>query len=324
MTADFTPGAGELPPRPPQPAPGGPDGRHDPPVAGLNRVAVHEAAHATGAVWLLGSVRVVSLRKGREYNGVTLLDDRSVDSREVREQEIVVTLLGDIAVMDSGLLEGGWQEDTEDQAAAIRAVASLDRLASLDRIALLDAEAAEPDLDLVDERCAWRMAWPLNEDALAIEAHLTYLRIVADGFVRRHRNAIRAVARALVAETTLDGAQVADIVRGSRCVCHRFTRTPPPEGSTPMSRKAPPTPIVSSDGIEIVLPKELTLDHEHAMVAKAGFWSAFASLPGGRIKAGRVWIREGQLADARSPLVRRQRDRWRKPTDADREGRNDR
>ncbi len=280
--------------------------------------ALHEAAHATGSVLLLGSVQAVSLRKGRGHVGITLLGKRTIDSREVREQEIVVTLLGDIAVMDFGLLEDGYHDDTADLAAAA-AVASLDRLAPLDRTALLEAEAAEPDPDNADERVARRIAWPLNDDARAIEAHMAYLRVVADGFVRRHRNAIRAVARALAAETTLGGTEVEAIVRSSRCICHRSTRTPPPEGSTPMSRTPTPTPIVSSDGYQIILPKPLTLDHPHAMVAKAGFWSAFASLPDGRIKAGRVWIREGQLADARSPMVRRQRNHFRKPTAAERE-----
>jgi hypothetical protein len=49
------------------------------------------------------------------------------------------------------------------------------------------------------------------------------------------------------------------------------------------------------------------------------FTAGFIVLPGGGyITAGLSSIREGQLADDRSPLVLRFLDKWRRPTAADR------
>jgi hypothetical protein len=51
-------------------------------------------------------------------------------------------------------------------------------------------------------------------------AHLYYLRTAASGLVFRHRWLIRDAAQALLRDTVLDGATVARMVTGSRCVCH--------------------------------------------------------------------------------------------------------
>jgi hypothetical protein len=61
----------------------------------------------------------------------------------------------------------------------------------------------------------------------------------------------------------------------------------------------------------------LTHDHPHAVVAKRSFWVAYWMHPNGFISPGRTLIREGDLADDRSKVVRDHRSSFRRPTPAD-------
>ena len=291
-------------PQPSVPAPGSPPSGSQ--AVGLSGVAVHEAAHAAASVHLLGSVGVVSIRPGRGHLGVTLLGERTADDRETREREIVVGLVGDIAEQVFGLLDDGWTDDATEPD-PLEAVATLDRLSPLARDGLLHAEAAAPDDARADGPRATWIARSLNDlDAHVAEAHLAYLRLVAEAFVRRHVHAIRAVAQALLTHTVLDGSQVEELVRGSRCACHGWAAAPPKEIEMPEPRTGP------------YLPQPLTLDNPHTRIAREGFWCGFWVLPSGHVAQGLTWVREGQLADDRSVLFRRNRDRFRRPTRAER------
>ena len=86
----------------------------------------------------------------------------------------------------------------------------------------------------------------------------------------------------------------------------------------PSLRNAHPSLVLSSDGIRIVLPQPLSIDSEHARVARRAFAANFITHPGGFISPGITSIREGQLGDDRSPLVLRYPGNWRRPTAADR------
>ena len=113
-----------------------------------------------------------------------------------------MTSVGDLAAR-MAMREFSYRSDegTPDEVAAVAATESLDHLAPLVRSRLLEAEAAEPMP--ADELHAHYRAESLNDyQGLEAAAHVAYLRIVA---------------------------AVTEIMRSTRCVCHRRThhrRTP--------------------------------------------------------------------------------------------------
>jgi hypothetical protein len=187
------------------------------------RTAIHEAGHAVTSIILLGEgpVSAASIRPGKGHLGVTLMTEGLPGTREDAEKDIIVTLAGDEAVKQVGLSSEQPQGDTPDEVAGVTATLSLEHLAPLVRDRLLGAEAMEPDPELADGPKSWRQAQRLDEYQMReASAHLDYLTVVTEGVVARHTYAIRRVAEALFAETTLDGATVAAIVHRARCVCH--------------------------------------------------------------------------------------------------------
>jgi hypothetical protein len=173
------------------------------------------------------SVSAVSIRPGKGHRGVTLIAEGLPESREAAEKDIIVTLAGDEAVKQAGLLRDQPHEDTPDEVAGVTSTLSLERLLPLVRDRLLEAEAAEHDPERADGPVSWRQAQRLDDYQMReASAHLDYLTLVTEGVVARHTHAIRRVAEALLAETTLDGARVAAIVYRTRCVCHaKWTTT---------------------------------------------------------------------------------------------------
>jgi hypothetical protein len=174
---------------------------------------------------------------------------------------------------------------------------------------------------VADELLAERSATSLADWGIGMEAalHVAYLRAVAAGFVERHTWAIRRVAEALLEHETVDGATAAEIVRDTRCVCHR---RPKKKEDEPMSTPKP-APIVSTGGVQILLPKALSWDDPHARVAARGFQVGFVTLPGGFITPGLTRVHPGQLLDDRSAPARHAPKRsLRKPTKAERQARS--
>jgi hypothetical protein len=202
------------------------------PRGARTRTAFHEAGHAVAFIHLLGpgEVDAASIRPGRAHAGVTLLASAIEDRRE-RELAIIGLLAGDEAELLAGQLEAGYVEPSDDDRLAVATNASLERLAPLTRQRLLEAEADEPGLAICDTTMAVRSAARLAGwgGATEAQAHLNYLRVATSEFVSRHRNAIHAVAQALLRDVTLDGLTLASLVLSSRCACHGWT-PPTPQG----------------------------------------------------------------------------------------------
>jgi hypothetical protein len=297
-------------------SPGAKPGTRRPVPDQRTRTAWHEGGHIAARVHLLGaeSVEAVSIRPGKSHLGITLLGSPPTDRRE-RELAIICTLAGDLAPMMFGLVEDGYYEPSPAEVAAVAATESLDKLAPLVRERLLEAEDDEesvPD-ELVAERAAWSLAAWFDDSEAA--AHLNYLRVVASRFVERHTWAIRRVAEALLEHETLEGATVAEIVTSTRCVCHWRPKKKEETDMPFLSKKPQPEPPTGP-----FIAKPITLDHPHAMVATEEFWAGFVSHPGGLISPGRTLVREGMLADDRSPLVTKHRGKWRRPRKDERAG----
>jgi hypothetical protein len=182
------------------------------------RLAFHEAGHACCAVEAGMTVEAASLRPGRGFHGVTLLGIPSSDlSREETEQRIVVTLAGDVGALFTEPLIG---HPTPSPRAERAAVALLKRASpgAFDR--LMRAEA-DDELES-DEALAWQRSVTLCDfNEWIASAHLVYLRRLALRTVELHLHALRKLAGELYSRTVVSGTEIASIVSGFRCVCHR-------------------------------------------------------------------------------------------------------
>ena len=82
----------------------------------------------------------------------------------------------------------------------------------------------------------------------------------------------------------------------------------------PRAKTPEPTPVLSSDGVRIVVRQPLTLGHPHCVVARRDFTAGFIATPDGHgLIPGLTYIHKGQLGDDRSPFPLRRSSRRKCP-----------
>jgi cell division protease FtsH len=177
--------------------------------AHLFRMAVHEAAHAVAALALKsGTVRHVVLRKIGATGGRTVInfgDDR-LWTRSALEDRVVVGLAARAAerIFTGAVSTASGGASNSDIGTATQMIASIHASYGMgeDLVYLAGGD------DLL-----FRVA--LDHDLRArVAGHLRELADLAEKLVEANRDAVLAVARRLAEKRFLDGAEVADIVRG--------------------------------------------------------------------------------------------------------------
>jgi hypothetical protein len=177
--------------------------------AHLFRMAVHESAHAVAALAIKpGTVRRVVLRRSGASGGQTVTDfgDGRVWTRAGIEDRVVVGLAARAAerIFTGAVSTSSGGAPHSDIGTATEMIASIH--ASYGMGEDLVYLGAGDDL-------LFRVA--LDHDLRArVAGHLRELEDRAEKLVEANRDAVLAVARRLVEKRFLDGAEVADIVRG--------------------------------------------------------------------------------------------------------------
>jgi hypothetical protein len=183
------------------------------------RSAYHEAAHAAVAIALGIRVKVVSLRPGERFRAATYLAPGRRRSRWAREDQITVTLAGDLHYLVGGPLLTGYVGPTDEEEAARVSLAELERVPRPTRRLLLAGEA-DPEGESDADRAWWSASMLDNHDVQLIGVHLSYLSARASAIIRAHPRQIRALAQRLYRDTVVDGAEAERIVRWWLCSCH--------------------------------------------------------------------------------------------------------
>lgn len=195
------------------------------------RTAHHEASHACAA-WAFGRpLKVVSIRPGESYNGVTIsgndepkdldlggyLLDAPValqppELRAAIERAAMVSLAGDLAGEAAALIHepiGGWLPDPDTQAIE----EALAALPPRSRELIVESEARTESIPSDDERAAGLVSLLTTSEAEA-DAYLAWLRVSADDLVRFQWPRITRLALALLERHYIDGPEAVRILRG--------------------------------------------------------------------------------------------------------------
>jgi len=107
------------------------------------------------------------------------------------------------------------------EVAVAAAAAALERLSPRGRELLVASEAATDHVN--DQTAARHLSQMVNDSqSIVVEAHLRWLRLVADTLVRSHLNAVRSFAQALLEREVLGAEEIDAIWRTSRCHCHHL------------------------------------------------------------------------------------------------------
>jgi ATP-dependent Zn protease len=179
------------------------------PPARLFRMAVHESAHAVAALAIQsGTVRHVVLRTSGTSGGQTVIDfgDDPLWTRSALEDRVVIGLAARAAerIFTGAVSTASGGTSNSDIGVATAMIASIH--ASYGMGEDLVYLAAGDDL-------LFRVA--LDHDLrVRVASHLRELEDRAEKLVEANRDAVLAVARRLAEKRFLDGAEVADIVRG--------------------------------------------------------------------------------------------------------------
>jgi cell division protease FtsH len=181
----------------------------DVPPAHLFRMAVHESAHAVAALAIKpGTVRRVVLRRSGASGGQTVTDfgDDRVWTRAGIEDRVVVGLAARAAerIFTGAVSTASGGASNSDIGTATAMIASIHASYGMgeDLVYLASGD------DLL-----FRVA--LDHDLRArVAGHLRELEHRAEKLVEANRDAVLAVARRLAEKRFLNGAEVADIVRG--------------------------------------------------------------------------------------------------------------
>jgi ATP-dependent Zn protease len=177
----------------------------DMPHATLNRICIHEAAHAVAAIVTRSGVVKRCIVGGAGAAGHTLIrtDPHEMPTRESVERRAVVLLCGRTAeqhiIGDTALGAGGARES--DLARATQLVATLHASAGL----------GDTLTYLVSHQEALSAVREDRELRSKVELHLRALQARADELVHRHRDAIIAVADQLSTRRQLSGDEVCAI-----------------------------------------------------------------------------------------------------------------
>jgi hypothetical protein len=181
----------------------------DVPPAHLFRMAVHESAHAVAALAIKpGTVRRVVLRRSGASGGQTVTDfgDDGVSTRVGIEDRVVVGLAARAAerIFTGAVSTASGGAPHSDIGAATAMIASIHASYGMgeDLVYLAGGD------DLL-----FRVALD-HELRERVASHLRELEHRAEKLVEANRDAVLAVARRLAEKRFLDGAEVADIVRG--------------------------------------------------------------------------------------------------------------
>jgi cell division protease FtsH len=179
------------------------------PPARMFRMAVHESAHAVAALAIpSGTVRHVVLRTSGTSGGRTVIDfgDDPLCTRSALEDRVVIGLAARAAerIFTGAVSTASGGTSNSDIGVATAMIASIH--ASYGMGEDLVYLAAGDDL-------LFRVA--LDHDLrVRVASHLRELEDRAEKLVEANRDAVLAVARRLAEKRFLDGAEVADIVRG--------------------------------------------------------------------------------------------------------------
>jgi ATP-dependent Zn protease len=177
--------------------------------AHLFRMSVHEAAHAVAALVIKpGTVRRVILRRSGASGGQTVTDfgDDRVWTRAGIEDRVVVGLAARAAerIFTGAVSTASGGASNSDIGTATEMIASIHASYGMgEDLVYLGA----------GEDLLFRVG--LDHDLrVRVAAHLRELEDRAEKLVEANRDAVLAVARRLAEKRFLDGAEVADIVRG--------------------------------------------------------------------------------------------------------------
>lgn len=197
----------------------------DMPHATLNRICIHEAAHAVAAIVARSGVVKRCIVGGAGAAGHTLIwtDPHEMPTRDSVERRAVVLLCGQTAeqhiIGDAALGAGG--EHQSDLARATQLVATLHASAGLgDTLTYLVSH--EEALTAVRED---------RELRSTVELHLRALQVRADELVCRYRDAIIAIADQLSTRRQLSGDEVRRIFDAmaphdqTKTASHRYPRS---------------------------------------------------------------------------------------------------
>jgi AAA+ superfamily predicted ATPase len=173
----------------------------------LNRICVHEAAHAVASIVLSsGVLKYCAVGRSAGALGRTLYETKADDlaTRDSVERRAIVSLSGRAAeillIGDAGLGAGG--DDESDLAQVTQFIATLHGSSGLGDT-LTYITSFENALAAVRDDCGLR---------LKVEKHLRILQRRAEEIVQRHRDAIVSVTNQLKARRQLSGDEIRRIV----------------------------------------------------------------------------------------------------------------
>jgi cell division protease FtsH len=175
--------------------------------AALNRICIHEAAHAVASLVVLSGVLKRCMVGSTAGSAGRTLIQRDMDdllTRDSVERRAVVLLAGrtaeQILIGDAGLGAGG--DDESDLAQVTQLIATLHASTGLgDTLIYIISHKDALNAVRADRRLRGR-----------VEQHLRTLQARADELVRRHRDAIIAVADQLRIRRQLSGQEIRRIV----------------------------------------------------------------------------------------------------------------
>ncbi|WGD51460.1 hypothetical protein QA641_39445 [Bradyrhizobium sp. CB1650] len=178
--------------------------------AALKRICIHEAAHAVASLAVpSGTLKRCSIGASGTAAGRTLIENEMSDlmTRDAVERRAVVILAGRTAerVLIGNASAGAGGDDDSDLAQVTQLIATLHSSTGLgDTLAYV-----------VSHRDALSAVRGDRELRSKVEQHLQMLQLRTETLVRRHRNAILAVAEWLRTRRHLSGAEILRIIEAT-------------------------------------------------------------------------------------------------------------
>jgi cell division protease FtsH len=178
--------------------------------AALNRICIHEAAHAVASLVVLSGVLkrcIVGSTAGSAGRTLIQRDTDDLLTRDSVERRAVVLLAGrtaeQILIGDAGLGAGG--DDESDLAQVTQLIATLHASTGL----------GDTLTYIVSHQDVLNAVRADRELRSKVEQHLRSLQARTDEIVRRHRDAIIAVADQLSIRRQLSGEEIRRIVEAT-------------------------------------------------------------------------------------------------------------
>ena len=182
------------------------------PLRDRRRVATHEAGHAVAAALLAGDRLVsTSIRPTPHSNGGTALRprDEALLRRDEVEADVVVLLAGraaEVVAGDGATAAAGGVDFNAASSDLARATSRVTAIHASYGLGKTLRHRGEPHWD--------------QELPRLVEADLRRLMVQAEGVVREHERAVRAVADALLSRSYLDAAEVRYIMGAAEVAGH--------------------------------------------------------------------------------------------------------